>query len=271
MSDFTTRQELISSLVSNARVQDSEGFKSPSDYVDLIRDAVSQHNASYQVSETVCTVPSRESYPVVLLAWSMLCFVRASKFASDPSTSQGGFSTDRNSPFQKCLTLAKELRNQYSLVCQSLALSTYAGTGSVVQSEVVSESHDLGAMTPIELSLDPPPIILITDPSTKVNNDGTLLVKWTQDLFENFAAYYVISMEGPNAIFQDWNFGSKSTIPRLNDEAVIVGRLTDQTVKQVKITDLTKTVGTVSHFLIACASKSGKWSYSNEVVLTQPA
>src|SRR5688572_127606 len=219
MSDFTDMQRLIGSLKRHARVQDSEQFNDPKDFVDVITDAVNQHNASYTATESTCTVPLREQYPVVLLSWSMLCYVRASKFAADASTSQSGFSTDRNSPFQKCLALAKELMALYTQTCKSLALSTFAGTGSVVQSEVVAENLDLSVMTPVELSLDPPPVTLITEPVSQVNGDGTLLVKWEQPLFQNFGAYFVATLEGgTDKIFQDWNFGSKSTVPRLHDD-----------------------------------------------------
>lgn len=271
MSDFTNRQELISSLVGQARVQDSEGFKSPTDFIGLIEDAVGQHNSSYQVTESDCTVPKREKYPVILLAWSMLCFVRASKFATDPSTGQGGFNTDRNTPFQKCLTLAKELRSLYGQVCQSLGLTTYAGLGSVVQSDVVSENLDLEAMTPVELSLNPPPITLVTVPSDKANSDGTLLVKWTQDVFENFAYVAIITMEGgTESILQLWNNNSKTGFPGLHDLAEVTGKIDDQRISQVKITDLTVSSGTVNRVLLVCVSKSGKYTFSNEVKLTQP-
>lgn len=265
----TTLSKLADKLRKNSRVNDSENFAYPNDYNDIVVDAVYQHNPQYSVTEASCNVPLREEYPVVLLSWSMLCVIRASKFASESQGSQGGFSTDRNTPYYKLMDLSKQLKKMYLDVCGALGLDSFAGAKNVHASEVVVENLDLGAMTPVELSLDPPPVLLETVPANKVNDDGTLLVKWRQDLFQNFSHYYLVHKEGTDDLWQEWNFNSKS-VPRIHDDAIIVGKINDQEIKAVQVHDLTVTPGTINHFLLIAVSKSGKYSYSVEVKLTQP-
>jgi hypothetical protein len=104
-----------------------------------------------------------------------------------------------------------------------------------------------------------------------VNGDGTVIVAWAQERFGNFASYTLVHGTGTTALFQEWNNNPSTDVPpRVIDSASQVGTFNSQDIKAVKVTDLTVTSGTKNRFLLVCESKSGKYTYSNEVVLTQP-
>jgi hypothetical protein len=56
----------------------------------------------------------------------------------------------------------------YAELCGSLGLTNFYGSGSAVVSDVTCENLDLGAQTPIEVSMAPPTIVLATVPTDRV-------------------------------------------------------------------------------------------------------
>lgn len=268
MATSVPLSDLVNDLRFYARIQDSENLKDSSDLNRIVKNAASRHNSSFTLTDSTSNIPQKEKNVVLLLAWVLLMRVRASRFAMEANTSQGGFGTDRNTPYHKCMDMAKELERQYKEECLSLGLESYYGSSNnVVSSVVTCESLDLGAQTPIENSAPPPAIVLSTDAA--VAPDGTIVVRWTQDFFENFYSYCVFTIAGADPIFQDWNFGG--SYPGINGFSSASNPINDQTIKAVKLTGIPFAALAVNRFLVTCSSKSGKYSYSNEVVVTQPA
>jgi hypothetical protein len=266
---YTTLAAMVISLKARAQIQESEGF-TDAEIQTLISTATGRHNPDYVATTTSCNVPARESFPVVLLSWIDVCYVRASKFSTEATLSQSGFSSDRNTPFYKCLALAEKLMEQYATVCGSLGLETSASGGVPVQTEVTTENADLGAQTPVEMSKEPPTLTAASTPADAVNDDGSIVINWSQQLFDNFSGFHIVYLEGGTAsIFQEWNFNSASGVPRLIDTAEVIAVISDPSIHSVKLIDLDPTVGLIHHFIVASKSKSGKWSYSAEITFTQ--
>lgn len=266
----TTLGAMVADLKVKSQVQTSENFADPSFFESLIISAGKKHNSSYAISTTACSVPDLEAEAVTLLAWIDFCFIRASRFASSPGSSQQGFSTNRDTPYYKLIDLAKQLKSMYAELCGSIGLVSFYGAGSPVMSEVTCENLDLGAMTPIEISLNAPTPALSTVPSDRVAADGTIVLNWMSKDFNNFAAFFVLQMTGAESVLQPWNYASSSSIPGIHDSASLVGRVNRAEVRSVKLQGLTITPGTINRFVVVTATKSGKFAYSNEVVLTQP-
>jgi hypothetical protein len=264
-SATTTLVDLVRDLKLYGGVQPSENFADPNDFNRIVVRAATRHNKAYTCAVDSCTIPTTEHFAVVLLAWSDLSIIRASRFATQASTTQSGtmFGTDRNTPFYKCMELSKKLGEQYEEECKSLGLEIYAGYGSVSLSTVTCENVDLEAQTPIEFALNPPAISLT---AADVQGDGTAILRWTQDFHTNFATYKLFYHT--SEIYQDWNITS-ARCPRINADAQFVGALNDQASKAIKLTDLSTVSGTTHHFLIVCVSRSETYAYSNEVVNTQ--
>jgi len=265
----TTLSVLVTELKFNARVQSSEGFTDPGDFQKVVADAVRLHNSTYVATTVSCTVPEVEKDVVGLLAWARLCMVRASRFATDSNASGQGWGTDRNTPFYKCLELHKILTAQYTEGCKALGLTVFAGAGAIALSEVTCENLDMGAQTPIEMSLTPPVIRLYSTPTTAVNSNGTLAVYWEQANYSNFAKTVLVHVTGSTSVYDAGNYAS-AVLPRIIDTAAIVGTVTNPDIRALNLTDIAVTPGIINRFLVASVSKSGKYTYSNEIVLTQP-
>jgi hypothetical protein len=95
-------------------------------------------------------------------------------------------------------------------------------------------------------------------------------LNWTTKDYGNFAAFAIVTLSGATAIIQPWNYSSASGIPGIADAATLVAKTGQSTLRSVKLQDLVTVIGTVNRFVIVSVSRSGKFSYSNEVVLTQP-
>jgi hypothetical protein len=265
----TTLAEMVASLKFKSQVQSSENFDDPEALELLVTEAGEKHNSTYVISGTSCTVPANEKEAIVLLAWIELTFIRAQKFATESQSGGGGFSTDRNTPYYKLMDLAKKLDGRYKEVCTTLGLQTFYGSGGITSSEVTVESLDLSAQTPLETSLPPTAAVLTASPAAQANGDGTVVLSWTFKDNGNFAFYAICHIEGNESLIQDWNFESESGIPRIHDSANVT-KITRMDQKSAKVLELTVSSGTKNRFVIAVGSKSGKYSYSNEIVLTQP-
>lgn len=263
----TSLDSLVSDLKFNSQVQTSELFADPADYEKVVIRAGKKHNSSYVISSVTCTVPLEEHDAVVILAWAEFCVIRAGKFAIAPNATQQGFGTDRNGPYYKLMDLAKNLRAQYQETCQALSIATYAGSGAVAQSEVTVEDLSLGAQVPVEVSTPPPSPVLTSD--AQVASDGTIIITWKCPTFKNFQKYVVLQIQGAAAILQPWNIGSASGISFTNDSVTNAGEFETQQATSAKLINLTKTIGTINRFVLAVVSRSGKISFSNEVVVTQ--
>ena len=259
-STTTNLTELIRDLKSFSKVQESEKFSDPNDFIRIVVSAARRHNKTYVVSLEACTIPAIEHNVVVLLAWAALSRIRASAFATQPSVTGSGvqYGTDRNTPFYKCMELAKQLEEMYKQECVDLGLTSYAGNSNVIVTEVTCENLDLGAQTPVEISLVPPPISL---GASAITPEGTLVLSWTQSNFANFDSFVVL--HSTETITAAWNFSS-AVLPGVADSATVM-TVFKSAVYACKFTDLNTTVA--NHFLVVCKSKSGKYTFSNEVVV----
>lgn len=270
MSAFTTLNNLVSDFRLKARVQASEGFTDPDDFRAVIIGAASKHNSSYVVSASVCTIPAREQEAVVTLSLIDFTFIRLSALSLQPGITSQGFGSDRNTPFQKLKDYLKLLVDRYDDIVAALGIPTYYGAGTVTQSEVTVENLSLGAQTSIGLSLTPPEFNLYSTPSDHANSDGTVTLFWDNAPFDNFLCYFLYTVTGATPIFQPWNYDSIAGTPRILDTATKLFQYNRIDQQSALLTNLVVTSGTVNRFVLVIASKSGKYSYSDELVLTQP-
>lgn len=262
----TTLTNLINLLKFWGRVQPSEGFHDPDDLTNIITQAVGLHNSAYVVSSSACTVPAKEEYVVTLLAWSLLCTVRATKFANEASIRADGFVSNRDTPFEKNLKLADLLRKRYEEQCKIIGLTIFAGAGPVRVSQALSVEADTGAMLPFDISQEPPLVQLTSEGNI---GSGTLILVFTTTLFDQFAARYVFHSSGSEPLHQPWNFAS-AVFPGVDSAATKLMEIGDQRLRQIKLTNLVTTPGTVHRFLVATKTRSDVNGYSNELVLTLP-
>jgi hypothetical protein len=264
----TTLALMVADLKTKSQVQVSEGY-ADAFLESIVIGAGRKHNPNYAISSATCTVPDLEADLVVLLAWSDLCYVRASAFAASPGATQQGFGTNRDTPYYKLTNLADLLLKRYQEVCASLGLTTFYGAGSPTMSEVTCESLDLGAQAPVEISITPTAPVLSAATSV-VQPDGTIVLNWTCKDFNNFAAFAIVTMSGAESILQMWNFASASGIPGIHDSAQVVTNISQSALRSVKLQGLQINSGTVNRFVVVTITRSGKYAYSNEVVTTQP-
>lgn len=257
---------MVADLKFWGQIQASEGFVDPTDYNTIVGKASTQHNPAYSCTGSSFTIPETEVPVVSILALALLCQIRASKMAQAPTMRTGDFQTTRDTPFEKNMALHEKYMQQYKTQCQVLGLSSYYGSSSVKVSEFTGENTDLGAMTPVEIALEPP-VVNLTTPSVPI--DGVLTLSFSTTIFGQFATRYVYHLTGSEPLFQDWNFAS-TVLPKVNDSAELLISTQNQRATSFKVTNLVMTVGTVHRFLVVTQNRSGIYGYSNEVTVTIP-
>jgi hypothetical protein len=263
----TTLAAILTDLKRYAQIPSSEAI-SDSDLEAAIQDAVSQHNAAYTATSSSCSVPVEEKFPVVLFSWSLVSVLRASARAGESSGGgPSGFNSDRQSPFAQLMKLANDLKTRYAEACKSLGLSKYAGSGVPVMSEVTCENLDLGVQTPVEMAIPLPAPILSS--ANQVAGNGELVLSWEFKDNSNFSQYVLFHLSGSSAIYENWNYDSTSGVPLINNNASNLMSTNRMERRATKVLNLSATQGTINRFLLVAVSKSGKYSYSNEVVITQ--
>lgn len=234
----------------------------------VVKAALRRHNPAYVITPTTCTVPLVEELALSFLAAVDVFRIRLGQFSQDSSVQSGGaatFGVDRDTPFQKTLKLLEYYQAEYEKECQRTGLDTFAQSNQPVVSTVTSQDSQYSAQMAIEDSALPPQIALVAVNSA-VSNDGTLIIRWAQSYFSNFDGFMLYHIQGADEIFQHW----LPSQPKINPIAERVASFYDHDSRSAKVTDLVFASTTVNRFLIVCMSKSGKYNYSNELVVTQP-
>jgi len=281
VADYTNMDALVRDLKFRAKPQSSEGWIDPDDFQAIVSDSTLRHNKDYVCTTVECTIPILEHLPVVVLSWADLTSLRANRWAQDPNvTGVQGFGTDRNTPYYKLTDLVEKLHHNYLTICEGLGLEVYAPvkpptesgstpiSGPPILTEVVSENYDILAQTPVELSHIPPGVKLYSDPTAAIGSDGSVILTWESDRYQNFAYFHICYLSGSTPIYLPWNFNSKSGVPRTNDNTTVLSRIGDNRIRSLKVTDIDPNVPEIHRFLIANQSKSDRWTYSNEIMLT---
>lgn len=257
-----TTQKIASQLNTRARVQPSEGFDL-SFLGQLVDAALIEHNSSL----TIDTLPDNQGECVLLLAWIRLCYDRASSIVNNPnvSSASSGFGSDRNTPFQKNLQLAKSLRDQYISLCQSIGIDPSPEPNSIfVSSLIVSDPLKQDMAVPLSAAPTPPSPVLSVVSSNLGSSE--VIIAWTFSEFDFFKSFTLFNLQGTDPIRQDWNFSSQSSYPKINNIAQNLGTFYVEQLRSVKVTEVDLTQ--VQRFILVATSLSQTYSYSNEVVIT---
>lgn len=251
---------LVTTLKFKADIEVSDDF-SDAQLQALINDALLEHNPSM----TMLTLPATEERLVLLLAWAEVCAIRATRFAKQADLvgnitgyGQAGFGQNMESPFTRNLKMAEFLRKQYVELGSTLGVAN----SSVVSSSVLRIAPEFDAQVSTTESVPPPPITLTSGD----NQNDYVVLSWTMADYPNFYRYHIFTSLGVTpCIYQEWNYASTTGIPCILDGLTAAGIVDTQSVKSVKLTGIDRT--DITRYLVVCESRSGKFSYSNEIDL----
>ena len=234
-----------------ASVENTESFADA--LPDYVQAAIVQHDKGL----TIDSLPEAEEECVLTLAWIKVCLVRASKAAQDANiTGAAGFGADRNSPYNKNMSLAKDLMARYSTLCSSIQPSK----SRVVTGQLYVRDQVFDALVPLMMNQSPTKILL----SGSVAADNTAILSWTVDQMTDFHEFLLFFMEGTDAIYQQWNNFSALGVARINDGATKVFSYNSPQISSVKATEVDHTK--TNRFLLVMRTRSGSYVYSNELV-----
>lgn len=255
---MATIATLLEQLRSVARIEDSDNLDQ-SQLELFLTQAMTQHNTGY----TYASLPASEEEAVVILAWIRVCLDRATRAAITPGTSgPNGFGQEGESVYSKNTRLADKLRERYAALTGALRVRSSEG---VTLGTLLRDDDELDAQVPLSASVSPSPVIL-SAPSGQSDTVGTThIVEWSSEWYSNFSDYLLFHVEGATSLFQAHNFNSDSGVPRILNGATLVASFSDQDQKSCQISELDKSQ--TNRFLIVSRSRSGKYSYSNELVL----
>jgi hypothetical protein len=261
---MATAAAILALLKDRAQVQTSEEL-SDAFLTTLIDASLAEHNPSLSYS----LLPANQVEPVLLLSWSRLANVRAGRFASDGNLSgPAGFGQDRSTPFAKNMQLAAELRKQYLSICIGLGIAAAGESSGVVVSDAVvpSDIRLEGALVEHESPAPPAPVLTITLQAEPTE----VVASWTFPGFDRFEAFLLVNSEGDDveAVYQDWNYISQSTVPRISNLATLISTIYQTDIRAVKVTNLNREVDQA--FLLVVRTLDGMYSYSNQVTVHVP-
>lgn len=252
---MATVSSLVDQLKALASIQASELFAA-GDLNSYMIAALRQHDKNMSAA----TLPVSEEEPVITLAWIKVCYVRASRYSSQPNVNgASGYGQDRNSPYNKNMDLAKNLMKRYTELVTDLGIE-HGGAGVSVGNLIVKDLSFDG-LVPLIANPNIPPLLLA---ETDFGETFSVL-DWTFDTFDNFREFLLFHLIGDAPIFQEWNFNSSVGTPKISDNAKKVFSTLDYRATAVKITDLDKTL--VNRFLLVVRSRSENFGYSNEITL----
>ncbi len=255
-----TLAQLVSDLKLSASIDASESFYKS--LAVIVERAITQHNKNL----TVNSLPANQAECVVILASIKVCFLRAAAFAKDANvTGANGYGQDRNTPYYKCIELAKQLQEQYKELVEDLGLTDSSGT-TITVGKLLVKNDEFDTLAPILSSSEPVPDCILS--SDEGDDETEVVLQWATDEFTNFKERYVFHLEGDEAIFQVWNNASATGHKGINDSAVLMQSTSDQGMSAVKITEVNPAV--TNRFLVVTRTRFDNYSYSNELVL-EPA
>lgn len=254
---------LLADLKFRAGVQTNEGF-TDDQLTGLLTTALAAHNPSLN---SIGLLPDAEGILVTYLAWADLCEIRAARFAFAQNTSvPSGFGQDRNTPYYKCMDMAKMLRKRYSDTCSALNISTGAFAPKISTLSAVVPEYD--ALTPTGEEPTLPAIALKLADGESTTEGTTYVLQWAMQQFTNFHSFELYHIVGSDPIYQSWNWDSTvfPNTPQINDSASLIKTITNESTRGVKVTNITKT--STNRFLLVVRSASDSVGYSNELVIT---
>lgn len=229
----------------------------------LLSDAVRLHNPNYSFATGISNVPSREEIPIRTLAHAQVQNARASVFstqANAPSSVAGGFGTDRNTPYYKCVDLRDRLIAQYKEQCASLGIPT--GSGGMIEGELLSFERMIKAQVPSPFNRIPSPSI---GGQANIEN-GEWIIEWDFPPFPDFYQFVLFYDTGDVAIHDPTNQDSNTGYPQIRDDLEPAVAINNGDQRKVKLTGL---VSDNKHrVLLVMVARNAKMSYSNEYTLT---
>lgn len=255
---------LIAELKLLAAVETTDGI-ADTDLKTYFLQAVKQHDRNLDTSDALVNLAPEEEEPVLTLGWIKVCLVRAAKAAKESSV-QGvaGYGRNVDSPYAKQMSMAEKLSDRYYKLCERLRLTT----NRVVVGQLFVRDQIFDALVPLLQTANQPRVLLslATDTSGLSDTLNAVVLTWTAENASDFYDLRIYCLTGNVPIFQQWNNTSGTGVPCINDSAVpLLISERNPSVNTVRITDLDLRV--VNRFLIVLRSRSGKYSYSNELVV----
>ncbi len=255
MSNIITLRQ---TLVENAGILASEAFV----YTRLdtiIARALLQHNKTYSIS----SLPESEEECVVVLAWASVCYIRASKFANEANASGGGFTADRDTPYKKNIDLANDLIARYQLLVAALGItdsgSTRIAVGTILKRDPLHDSLIPLIVAPNTGRIDA--VLTVLSPNTSVQLDWAV-TNWDGGYFD----LIFFQITGSTSLIAPWNVANPdSGIRGLLNGATRLVTINDPEVTEIRFEDLDRTQ--INRFLLIAKNNSGKYAFSNELVL----
>lgn len=254
MSKFA---DLIVRLKKEANVQASEGYDDAK-LSEWLRAAVARH-VPEQARGDAPDITDDNDEPVILLAWESLSFARAARYVNQTDARGNAGTDDRTSPYARNMNLAAALRRRYNdIVAQ---LETVEQGGEIIQGRLVIRSEITDTVPgkvygPIIIGLQ----------ATNITPDSCDVV-WAIGYSDTFTDAYLYTSEG--TIYDPSNTANDDGIPSVAEAAVQIGHFQDQASTGARISDLTP--GTTSHFLLVVKTRTGRYYYSNEIVVVNPS
>lgn len=252
----TTQAAVQAKLVSWARIQATESI-SDADQKDCVDGGLAEHNPELSYP----TLPDNQVEPVVILAWIRLNDLRAGKVSQTNNTSTPGFGADRSTPFDKLMKFNEELRKRYDTLCARLGIGSSSASSIVVGNNRIKDART-GEQTPDYAAAAPPAVLLTQDLLISTE----LVVSWTFGKFDFFDSFILIQLTHPTAlIYQSWNYTSTTSIPRINNSAIVIGQFYAQDLRSLKIEGIDRAF--LQRFMVVARSINGLCTYSNELVI----
>jgi hypothetical protein len=252
---------LIARLKRDATIDVSEGFDDDDDLTVWIEDAIAQHRPDASVED----IENNEIELVILLAWAKCSLVRANKYAKDTNISGGqGFANDRSTPYYKLMDLANRLIQRYKMLVENLGIQDVGG--DIIQGRFYKREDLIDALTPLSTAPIPSKITLSMEDGESATVGSTLIIKWRMKEINDFVSFYLFHLQSDtDSILQKWNYNSGSGFPGINDSAAQIWSTNDQSVKEIKLLDVDKSLK--QRYVIVAKNMQAKTVNSNELLI----
>lgn len=260
---MSTIATLVNRVRSDANVQDTENVDSK--LPEWVLGAIQRHCPDYASSPSIPTIHDEA---LITLAWESLCYFRASVHVNTPESVERapgmimGKDANKTSPYGKNMDMAVKLRKRYSDIVAQMSTS---GPGEeITQGKLFIESNISGTI-PAQFA---PNIIvsLISEQQTPT----TVVLRWSFTSTPNFAEAQLYYTPDGSEIYQDWN-GEENDfgVPKISDSAVKQLTVQDELLKAARMDSLTPAAS--YRFLVVVKATTGRFYYSNEIVVVTPA
>lgn len=234
----------------------------------FLSSSIVEHNSAYEVDGS--DLPEPEVPLVMLLAQIQLCVFRANSWANQPSTSGGqGYGSDRDTPFNKNMSLAKYLRDEYDNKSSAMGIMQDAtmGSGDITLGVLTRVDENYAIRTP--LRNDPTALAPVKLVSLNAAASTSADLRWNASADEVFYSYVLFYRAGTADLYVETNFNSATGIPKVADDAIKLFEKNNATVNSVKVTGLT--ANTAYRFMLVVLNANAKAVYSNTLDITTAA